>query len=64
MEEEEAEEPQELLSKPREYRVKFSFPNPPHLNPPILGAYGERKRGREGGRGGRGGREGGDYQLY
>ena len=32
---------QELLSKPREYKVKFSFPNPPPLNPPILGAYGQ-----------------------
>ena len=31
----------ELLAKPREYKVKFSFPNPPPLNPPILGAYGE-----------------------
>jgi len=29
----------ELLSKPREYKVKFSFPDPPPLNPPILGAY-------------------------
>lgn len=39
--EEEDEGPVELLAKPREYKVKFSFPNPPPLNPPILGAYGE-----------------------
>ena len=38
--EEEEDEPQDLLAKPREYKVKFSFPNPPPLNPPILGAYG------------------------
>ena len=44
--EEEEEEPPELLSKPREYKVKFSFPNPPPLNPPILGAYGEWERVR------------------
>ncbi|XP_064395208.1 ATP-binding cassette sub-family F member 1-like [Halichondria panicea] len=37
--EEEDDGPVELLSKPREYQVKFSFPNPPPLNPPILGAY-------------------------
>lgn len=39
--EEEDDGPAELLSKPREYQVKFSFPNPPPLNPPILGAYGQ-----------------------
>lgn len=33
--------PQELLQKPREYTVRFIFPNPPPLNPPILGAYGK-----------------------
>lgn len=38
---EEDDEPVELLTKPREYQVKFSFPNPPPLSPPILGAYGE-----------------------
>ncbi|KAK3740045.1 hypothetical protein QZH41_016326, partial [Actinostola sp. cb2023] len=27
----------ELLKRPKEYVVKFSFPNPPPLNPPILG---------------------------
>ncbi|XP_038063471.1 ATP-binding cassette sub-family F member 1-like [Patiria miniata] len=29
----------ELLAKPREYVVKFTFPQPPKLNPPILGLY-------------------------
>lgn len=32
--------PQELLPKPKEYTVKFSFPNPTPLSPPILGIYG------------------------
>ncbi len=32
--------PQELMQKPREYTVRFIFPDPPSLNPPILGAYG------------------------
>ena len=27
----------ELLKKPKEYVVKFTFPSPPPLNPPILG---------------------------
>ncbi|XP_015108701.1 ATP-binding cassette sub-family F member 1 [Diachasma alloeum] len=31
--------PQELLQKPREYIVKFSFPDPPPLQPPILGIH-------------------------
>ncbi|KAK7465995.1 hypothetical protein BaRGS_00037432, partial [Batillaria attramentaria] len=31
--------PQELLVKPRDYIVKFSFPNPTPLNPPILGLH-------------------------
>lgn len=31
--------PQELLQKPREYIVKFSFPDPPPLQPPILGLH-------------------------
>ena len=39
--EEENEIPKELMQKPREYTVKFSFPNPTPLNPPILGAYGK-----------------------
>lgn len=30
-------EPLELIKKPKEYVVKFSFPLPPPLNPPILG---------------------------
>ncbi|XP_014206970.1 ATP-binding cassette sub-family F member 1 [Copidosoma floridanum] len=29
--------PAELLQKPKEYIVKFSFPDPPPLQPPILG---------------------------
>ncbi|CAG0895374.1 unnamed protein product [Darwinula stevensoni] len=29
----------ELLQKPREYIVKFRFPDPPPLQPPILGAH-------------------------
>ncbi|CAF0782729.1 unnamed protein product [Adineta steineri] len=29
----------ELLQKPKEYQVKFRFPSPPPLNPPVLGAY-------------------------
>lgn len=31
--------PQELLTRPREYIVKFSFPDPPPLQPPILGLH-------------------------
>ncbi|XP_069491450.1 ATP-binding cassette sub-family F member 1 isoform X2 [Ambystoma mexicanum] len=37
---EEANEPAELLKRPREYTVKFTFPNPPPLSPPILGLHG------------------------
>ncbi|KAM7536422.1 hypothetical protein Aperf_G00000080764 [Anoplocephala perfoliata] len=29
----------QLIQKPKEYVVKFHFPNPPPLNPPILGLY-------------------------
>ena len=29
----------ELLQKPKEYIVKFSFPDPPPLQPPILGLH-------------------------
>uniref|UniRef100_A0A2M3Z2F5 ATP-binding cassette sub-family F member 1 n=1 Tax=Anopheles braziliensis TaxID=58242 RepID=A0A2M3Z2F5_9DIPT len=36
---EEDEGPVELLSKPKEYIVKFSFPDPPPLQPPILGLH-------------------------
>ncbi|KAK9880978.1 hypothetical protein WA026_014329 [Henosepilachna vigintioctopunctata] len=32
--------PTELLQKPREYVVEFSFPEPPPLQPPILGLHG------------------------
>ncbi|XP_041368801.1 ATP-binding cassette sub-family F member 1-like isoform X1 [Gigantopelta aegis] len=35
----EEEKKTELLAKPREYTVKFTFPNPTPLNPPILGAH-------------------------
>ncbi|XP_066994272.2 ATP-binding cassette sub-family F member 1 [Anabrus simplex] len=31
--------PTELLQKPRDYIVKFSFPDPPPLQPPILGLH-------------------------
>lgn len=39
--EDEDEGPLELLQRPKEYKVRFIFPNPPPLNPPILGAYGK-----------------------
>ena len=29
----------ELIERPREYKVRFSFPNPPSIAPPILGLY-------------------------
>ncbi|KAI0228061.1 ATP-binding cassette sub-family F member 1 [Lamellibrachia satsuma] len=35
----EEEKKTELLARPKEYTVKFTFPNPPSLTPPILGAY-------------------------
>jgi ATP-binding cassette, subfamily F, member 1 len=31
--------PTELLQRPKEYMVKFSFPDPPPLQPPILGLH-------------------------
>uniref|UniRef100_A0A8C1KAI6 ATP-binding cassette, sub-family F (GCN20), member 1 n=1 Tax=Cyprinus carpio TaxID=7962 RepID=A0A8C1KAI6_CYPCA len=37
--EEESQEATELLKRPREYTVKFTFPNPPPLSPPILGLH-------------------------
>ncbi|XP_052440846.1 ATP-binding cassette sub-family F member 1 isoform X2 [Carassius gibelio] len=37
--EEESREATELLKRPREYTVKFTFPNPPPLSPPILGLH-------------------------
>lgn len=36
---EEDQAPPELLQKPKEYMVKFSFPDPPPLQPPILGLH-------------------------
>ncbi|MCJ8749630.1 hypothetical protein PDJAM_G00178380 [Pangasius djambal] len=37
--EEESNEAPELLKRPKEYTVKFTFPNPPPLSPPILGLH-------------------------
>ncbi|XP_048848544.1 ATP-binding cassette sub-family F member 1 isoform X2 [Brienomyrus brachyistius] len=37
--EEESQEAMELLKRPREYTVKFTFPDPPPLSPPILGLH-------------------------
>ncbi|KAM9307150.1 LOW QUALITY PROTEIN: ATP-binding cassette sub-family F member 1 [Pholidichthys leucotaenia] len=37
--EEESQEATELLKRPKEYTVKFTFPNPPPLAPPILGLH-------------------------
>ncbi|KAK2510361.1 hypothetical protein Q9233_017818, partial [Columba guinea] len=37
---EEASEAPELLKRPREYTVRFTFPNPPPLSPPVLGLHG------------------------
>ncbi|XP_062866244.1 ATP-binding cassette sub-family F member 1 [Trichomycterus rosablanca] len=37
--EEESHEAQELLKRPKEYTVKFTFPNPPPLSPPVLGLH-------------------------
>ncbi|EEB12824.1 ATP-dependent transporter, putative [Pediculus humanus corporis] len=39
MQKQEDEGPVELLQKPKDYIVKFSFPDPPPLQPPILGLY-------------------------
>ncbi|KAG9472381.1 hypothetical protein GDO78_019819 [Eleutherodactylus coqui] len=36
---EESNEATELLKRPKEYTVKFTFPNPPPLSPPILGLH-------------------------
>lgn len=33
--------PQELLARPKDYIVKFRFPDPPPLQPPILGLHSE-----------------------
>lgn len=32
-------QPQELLQRPKEYLVKFRFPEPPPLQPPVLGLH-------------------------
>lgn len=32
-------EPSQLLQKPKDYNVKFSFPDPSPLQPPILGLH-------------------------
>lgn len=37
--EEESNEATELIKRPKEYTVKFTFPNPPPLSPPILGLH-------------------------
>ncbi|NXE99884.1 ABCF1 protein, partial [Menura novaehollandiae] len=37
---EDSAEAPELLKRPREYSVRFTFPNPPPLSPPILGLHG------------------------
>ena len=36
---ESSETTEELISRPKEYQVKFNFPDPPSLSPPILGLY-------------------------
>ena len=38
-EDDEDQGPAELLKRPKEYKVKFNFPNPPKLSPPILGLH-------------------------
>ena len=42
--EEESQEATELLKRPKEYTVKFTFPNPPPLSPPILGLHSKNYR--------------------
>ncbi|XP_036902763.1 ATP-binding cassette sub-family F member 1 isoform X2 [Sturnira hondurensis] len=37
---EESQETPELLKRPKEYIVRFTFPNPPPLSPPVLGLHG------------------------
>ena len=41
--EEESKESTELLKRPKEYTVKFTFPNPPTLSPPILGLHSKQR---------------------
>lgn len=52
----------ELLRRPREYSVRFTFPNPPPLSPPILGLHGNP--GKWAGNGGLGGLELGPTQFW
>lgn len=33
----------ELLQRPKEYLVKFRFPEPPPLQPPVLGLHSKRQ---------------------
>lgn len=44
---EEEDGPQELLARPKEYVVKFRFPDPPPLQPPILGVHSKLKDKRK-----------------
>uniref|UniRef100_A0A8D1VYM7 ATP-binding cassette sub-family F member 1 n=1 Tax=Sus scrofa TaxID=9823 RepID=A0A8D1VYM7_PIG len=37
---EESQEAPELLKRPKEYTVRFTFPDPPPLSPPVLGLHG------------------------
>ncbi|XP_038538826.1 ATP-binding cassette sub-family F member 1 isoform X5 [Canis lupus familiaris] len=37
---EDSQEAPELLKRPKEYTVRFTFPNPPPLSPPVLGLHG------------------------
>nr|XP_021552845.1 ATP-binding cassette sub-family F member 1 isoform X1 [Neomonachus schauinslandi] len=37
---EESQEAPELLKRPKDYTVRFTFPNPPPLSPPVLGLHG------------------------
>lgn len=39
MDDDDSAEPTQLLQKPRDYLVKFSFPDPSPLQPPILGLH-------------------------
>lgn len=39
MDDDDSTEPTQLLQKPRDYNVKFSFPDPSPLQPPILGLH-------------------------
>lgn len=46
---EESQEAPELLKRPKEYTVRFTFPNPPPLSPPVLGLHGEPQQPQPGG---------------